>query len=257
MVCDMTCLERELGGERDVRGGGQFERAPAHAAEQLTSIWLTSHPAALHASAPYATTSDSRSYPAACADLRSQPAALASAAVNPSHPKTAKTAFTAATLFKSPRLGERAAADAMSCSEEAAALAAWMMRMQRWRVTSSAAARHTSFTPCSIQRDARAQAEKPRMHLLPSRELDLEGERPTVDRRAAGADAAACNQERLRCAAQGGGCAACARTFEVQAVVAVGRRVGPHEQEAAFERVRVATFAVGVAETAAPQNDES
>ena len=198
MVCDMTCLERELGGEREVRGGGQFERAPAHAAEQLTSIWLTSHPAALHASSPCATTSDSKSYPAACADLRSQPAALASAAVNPpvliadqSHPRTAKTSFTAATLFKSARPDVRAAADAMSCSEEAPALAAWMMRMQRWRVTSSAAARHTSFIPCSIQRDARAQAEKPRMHLLPSRELDLEGERLPVDRRAAGADAAA------------------------------------------------------------------
>ncbi len=43
-------------------------------------------------------------------------------------------------------------------------------------------------------------------------------------------------------------------TNEVHAVAPVERRVRPHEREAAFERVRVAAFAVGVAQAAAPQN---
>jgi hypothetical protein len=76
-----------------------------------------------------------------------------------------------------------------------------------------------------------------RMYLTVCRELDLKGKRLPVDRRWYMTNAAACIQERLRCAAEDGGRAACARTFEVHAAVAVGRRVRPHEREAAFERV--------------------
>jgi hypothetical protein len=56
--------------------------------------------------------------------------------------------------------GVRAADDAMSLREEAApALAALMTCTQRCRVTSSAAARHTSLAPCNVQRYTRVCAE--------------------------------------------------------------------------------------------------
>jgi hypothetical protein len=140
-----------------------------------------SHPAALKAARLYpAFLRDGGPYPAACADAKSQPADLASAAENPtvlmvdqSHPaalqiaasrpaslkdnafsslterlsRAARTAFTARTLRIVNKPGVRAAEDAMSGREEEAppALAASMMRTQRWRVASSAAARHTSL----------------------------------------------------------------------------------------------------------------
>jgi hypothetical protein len=95
-----------------------------------------------------------------------------------------------------------------------------------------------------------------RMHLTVCRELDLKGKRLPVDSRPARRNAAACIQERLRCVAEDGSHAASARTFQVKAVVAVGRRVGPHEREAAFQRVGVAVFAFRVVEAAAPQNEK-
>jgi hypothetical protein len=82
--------------------------------------------------------------PAALRDDRSSP----SAAVRPS---AASTAFTASRLRIMNKPGVRAAEDAMSHREEEAppALAASMMQTQRWRVTSSAAARHTSLAACN------------------------------------------------------------------------------------------------------------
>ncbi len=60
----------------------------------------------------------------------------------------------------------------------------------------------------------------------------------------------------MRCAAKDGSHAARTRTLEVQAVVAVGLRVRPHEREAAFKRVRVADLPIGVVQPAAPQDEK-
>ncbi len=107
------------------------------------------------------------------------------------------------------------------------------------------------------------------MHLAASGDLDVEGKGLPIDHRAARDDHAPCKRGRLsyinrRSAEPHSSCIlgvkdtpAGALTCEVDAVAAVGRRVGPHEREAAFERVRVVRFAVGVAQAAAPQNKKT
>ena len=104
----------------------------ASAEENPTALMLDqSHPAALHMAI-------------------SKPAALRDGASSPPTaglPRAASTAFTAGKLRIVNKPGVRAAEAAMSGREEEAppALAASMMRTQRWRVTSSAAARNKSL----------------------------------------------------------------------------------------------------------------
>jgi hypothetical protein len=93
------------------------------------------------------------SHPAALKAVRSNPAALRDRRSNSTAfkdgwsmatPRAEKTALTATKRLKFKRPRVRTAEDAMSGREEEA-LAASMMRTQHCRVTSSAAARHTSL----------------------------------------------------------------------------------------------------------------
>ena len=100
------------------------------------------HPAALKAAS---------SNPGVLRDRRSKPAAFKHGSFHAMH-RAWSTALIAGTLFMFNKSGVSAAADAMSRREEEAppALAAWIMRMQRWRVKSSDEARYKPFAACDI-----------------------------------------------------------------------------------------------------------
>ena len=180
-----------------------------------SSALATSQSAALTSAAakPAALTS-AQLHPAALKLATSQPAALRDGRSNPAtfkrtslqHAPTAlATALTAATLFKLNNLRVRAAVAAMLSREEAdvAVLATRMTRTQRWRVASSAAARHTSFAPCNPQRHTHARHSKDEQQgdqdLASSSKRDLKGKRLTFNRAAAFSGFATCKHHmRLR-----------------------------------------------------------
>jgi hypothetical protein len=114
------------------------------------------HPAALKAAS---------SNPGVLRDRRSKPAAFKQGSFHAMH-RAQSTALIAGTLFMFNKSGVSAAADAMSRREDGVsaaadamsrreeeappALAAWIMRMQRWRVKSSDEARYKPFAACDI-----------------------------------------------------------------------------------------------------------